>query len=70
MTGQWIMRIGEEHPLAPNMDFFRATLPTHGFADVRFGSSPFNEDLIVGLTGSDSGAHTDGDELLVLAQRS
>ncbi len=69
LSGQWIMWIGEEHPLAPNMEFFRASLPRHGFADVRFGSSPFDEELIAALTGSNADAHTDGDELLVLARR-
>jgi 2-polyprenyl-3-methyl-5-hydroxy-6-metoxy-1,4-benzoquinol methylase len=69
MAGQWIMWIGEEHPLAPNMEFFRATLPSHGFVDVRFGSSPFNDELIESLNGSAADARTDGDELLVLAWR-
>jgi 2-polyprenyl-3-methyl-5-hydroxy-6-metoxy-1,4-benzoquinol methylase len=62
--GMWI---GEEHPLAPNTDFFTRTLPRHGFSRVLFGSTPLNpnirEELLAGK------AQLDGYELLVVAYK-
>jgi 2-polyprenyl-3-methyl-5-hydroxy-6-metoxy-1,4-benzoquinol methylase len=69
LTGQWIMWIGEEHPLAPNIEFFRTVLPNHGFVNVQFGSSPFDGELVAGLTKTKADVRTDGDELLVLGHR-
>jgi 2-polyprenyl-3-methyl-5-hydroxy-6-metoxy-1,4-benzoquinol methylase len=68
--GMWIMWIGEEHPIAPTMDFFRRNLPKHGFRQVDFGSSPFDEHLSAALlSGDNSTTFKDGDELLVVAYK-
>ena len=68
--GKWILWIGEEHPLAPTIDFFRRNLPLHGYARVVFASSPFDDRLSAALTsGSHDPISTDGDELLVLAYK-
>jgi 2-polyprenyl-3-methyl-5-hydroxy-6-metoxy-1,4-benzoquinol methylase len=66
-SGLWIMWIGEEHPLAPTVEFFKRTLPQHGFRRLVLGSSPFNGELSSALVGNGSQPSLDGDELLVLA---
>jgi SAM-dependent methyltransferase len=68
-SGLWIMWIGEEHPLAPTVEFFQRTLPHHGFRRVVLGSSPFDEHLSATLQADGSQAGLDGDELLVLAYK-
>jgi 2-polyprenyl-3-methyl-5-hydroxy-6-metoxy-1,4-benzoquinol methylase len=69
LSGSWILWIGEEHPIAPNIEFFRATLPRHGFVNLRFGSSPFEKTLAAAMGTPGDLARTDGDELLVYAER-
>jgi hypothetical protein len=68
--GMWIMWIGEEHPLAPTLDFFQRNLPRHGFQRVSFGSSPFDDQLAASLASGDpANASVDGYELLVVAYK-
>ena len=69
-TGMWLKWIGEEHPLAPTMDFFRIALPEFGFKRVFFASSPFDEGLTTALGDLQwKSTQTDGDELLCVASR-
>jgi SAM-dependent methyltransferase len=69
-TGMWLKWIGEEHPLAPTIDFFRHALPQFGFGRICFGSSPFGEELAAALRNSHwESTQTEGDELLCLASR-
>jgi hypothetical protein len=59
----------EKHPLAFDAEFFRRSLPDHGFRLAIF-SDPYDSDKIA-LTGRISKATqpcTDGDELMVWAQ--
>jgi SAM-dependent methyltransferase len=69
LNGMWIMWIGEEHPIAPTVEFFDKTLPSHAFIDIKFRSSPFDEGLISSVGLEDTSIRTDGDELLVLARK-
>jgi hypothetical protein len=66
----WLNWIGEEHPIAPTMEFFEYAVPRSGLQQLQFGSSPFDEKLIAALTGRLGAPSTDGDELLVLAYHS
>lgn len=69
-TGMWLNWIGEEHPLAPNIDFFRIALPEFGFERVFFASSPFDEGVTTALRNLQwKSTQTDGDELLCIASR-
>lgn len=68
--GMWLKWIGEEHPLAPTIEFFGQNLPKHGFGRIRFGSSPFDDTLAAGLVhDGEKPLQTEGDELLLLASR-
>ncbi len=68
--GAWIMWIGEEHPVAPTIEFFRRNLPLKGFSKVLFGSEPFNGSLAAALARQDGHAlSAEGDELLVVAHK-
>ena len=70
-SGYWVKWIGEDHPIAPAMPFFEYAIPRAGLRKPIFGSSPFDDQMAqtlknpTGLTLS-----TEGDELLVFAQRS
>jgi hypothetical protein len=67
-TGMWLKWIGEDHPIAPTIDFFRYAVPRSGLQAPIFGSSPFEERLIAALTDHPGATlSTDGDELLVYA---
>jgi SAM-dependent methyltransferase len=69
-AGFWLKWIGEEHPIAPTIDFFKYAIPGAGLQAPVFGSSPFDENLIAALTNTTDGMlSTDGDELLVMAHR-
>lgn len=68
-TGLWLNWIGEEHPIAPTMEFFEYAVPRSGLQRLQFGSSPFDEALVAALTGRLVTRPTDGDELLVLAKK-
>jgi 2-polyprenyl-3-methyl-5-hydroxy-6-metoxy-1,4-benzoquinol methylase len=68
-SGMWLSWIGEEHPIAPTIEFFAETLPRHGFGRILFASSPFDEALERALRGESGTLQTEGDELLVVAMR-
>lgn len=69
-TGEWLKWIGEEHPLAPTVEFFSNALPQFGFYNFCFGSSPFDQELALALENSHrNSTQTEGDELLCLAFR-
>jgi hypothetical protein len=69
-SGFWLKWIGEEHPIAPTVDFFKHAIPGAGLQAPVFGSSPFDENLIAALVNTPGGMpSTDGDELLVMAHR-
>ena len=70
-SGFWLKWIGEDHPIAPTMDFFSYAIPRAGLQTPVFGSSPFNKNLIAALANQTNGTLlTDGDELLVMAHKS
>ena len=69
-TGMWLKWIGEEHPLAPTVEFFSNALPLFGFLNVCFGSSPFDQGLARTFENSHrNSGQLEGDELLCLAFR-
>ncbi len=69
-TGLWLAWIGEEHPIAPTIEFFAQNLPRYGFTQVQFASSPFDADLAAILRQQNGATpQVEGDELLVVAQR-
>ncbi|MBZ5698577.1 MAG: class I SAM-dependent methyltransferase [Acidobacteriia bacterium] len=69
-SGFWLKWIGEDHPIAPTIDFFEYAIPRSGLLSPVFGSSPFDENLIAALTGQPGAMlSTDGDELLVYAHK-
>ncbi len=67
--GMWIAWIGEEHPIAPTIEFFEQNLPRHRFQKLYFGSSPFDNDLASRVQEERQPPQTAGDELLVVAYR-
>jgi 2-polyprenyl-3-methyl-5-hydroxy-6-metoxy-1,4-benzoquinol methylase len=69
-SGSWVKWIGEDHPIAPAMPFFRFAIPRAGLTKPIFGSDPFDDEMARALN-SESGASlsTEGDELLVYAHR-
>lgn len=69
-SGYWLKWIGEDHPIAPAMPFFEFAIPRAGLTKPVFGSSPF-DDQMAGMLKDGSGAalSTEGDELLVFAQK-
>jgi 2-polyprenyl-3-methyl-5-hydroxy-6-metoxy-1,4-benzoquinol methylase len=70
LGGMWLHWIGEEHPIAPTMDFFARNLHKHGFDQVRFGSSPFNDAMMAAILNSaGQSIQAEGDELLLLASK-
>ena len=69
-SGEWLQWIGEDHPVAPTMDFFRVALPAAGLRHFKFAASPFDEQAIAAVTDfSIPASQLDGDELLVVAQK-
>jgi len=69
-SGFWLKWIGEDHPIAPTIDFFEYAIPRSGLLSPVFGSSPFDESLMAALTGQPGAMlSTDGDELLVYAHK-
>jgi 2-polyprenyl-3-methyl-5-hydroxy-6-metoxy-1,4-benzoquinol methylase len=69
-AGFWLKWIGEEHPIAPTMDFFKYAIPGAGMQAPVFCSSPFDENLIAALINTTYVMpSTDGDELLVIAHK-
>jgi 2-polyprenyl-3-methyl-5-hydroxy-6-metoxy-1,4-benzoquinol methylase len=63
-SGMWLAWIGEDHPIAPTVEFFERALPVVGLRRFQFASSPFDE-----FTVNQSQAHgkLEGDELLIIA---
>jgi SAM-dependent methyltransferase len=69
-SGRFLEWIGEDHPIAPTVDFFQLALPAAGLEPPSFASSPFDEKVVVGMTGrSEHPMQLDGDELLVVSQK-
>jgi 2-polyprenyl-3-methyl-5-hydroxy-6-metoxy-1,4-benzoquinol methylase len=69
-TGEWLNWIGEDHPIAPTVDFFRKALPAAGLGRFAFATTPLDEQAIAAATAlSGEVPHLDGDELLVVAQK-
>jgi len=69
-SGYWLKWIGEDHPIAPTIDFFRYAVPRSGLQTPVFGSSPFDESLIAALRAeAGTTLSTEGDELLVYAHQ-
>ncbi len=70
-SGYWLKWIGEDHPIAPAMPFFEFSIPRSGLKTPIFGSSlPFNDQTTQALIGIPGATlSTEGDELLVYAQR-
>jgi SAM-dependent methyltransferase len=70
-AGMWLNWIGEDHPIAPTIEFFEGAFPRAGLQPPQFGSSPFNENTTASLAGtSENAIPVDGDELLVVARNS
>jgi 2-polyprenyl-3-methyl-5-hydroxy-6-metoxy-1,4-benzoquinol methylase len=67
-TGEWLQWIGEDHPIAPDIEFFQKALPAAGLGRCAFASSPYNADAIAAVLSGQS-SQVDGDELLVVAQK-
>ncbi len=69
-AGYWLKWIGEEHPIAPTIDFFAYAIPRAGLENPIFGSSPFDANLVAAITNKPGGMlSTDGDELLLIAHK-
>lgn len=68
--GEFMSWIGEAHPIAPTADFFRKNLPGRGFVNIRCASSPFDGELVERARDGRFEGVNDGDELLVIAERS
>lgn len=69
-SGYWIKWIGEDHPIAPAIPFFELAIPRAGLAPPVFGSDPFDGSMAQALKdGTPSALPTEGDELLVYANR-
>lgn len=70
-SGLWLAWIGEDHPIAPTVEFFEKALPAAGLGRFRLGSSPFDADTIAAIQGK-PGRHSqlEGDELLIVAEKS
>jgi SAM-dependent methyltransferase len=69
-SGLWLSWIGEDHPIAPTVEFFKKALPAAGLTRFAFASSPFDDEAVAGVTArSDRAPQLDGNELLFVAQR-
>jgi 2-polyprenyl-3-methyl-5-hydroxy-6-metoxy-1,4-benzoquinol methylase len=73
-TGEWLNWIGEDHPIAPTMNFFRKALPTAGLSRFAFATTPLDAEAIAAVSGRSGragqrAAQLEGDELLVVAQK-
>ena len=70
-SGLWLAWIGEDHPIAPTVEFFEKALPAAGLGRFRLGSSPFEAETIAAIQGKPGqDSQLDGDELLIVAQKS
>lgn len=69
-SGLWLKWIGEDHPIAPTVEFFERALPAAGLQRFQFASSPFDEEVVAAVAGrSGRRPQLDGDELLIVAQK-
>ena len=69
-SGYWLKWIGQDHPIAPAMQFFDVAIPRAGLTMPIFGSGPFDDDLARALQGQPGASlSTEGDELLVYARK-
>jgi 2-polyprenyl-3-methyl-5-hydroxy-6-metoxy-1,4-benzoquinol methylase len=69
-TGMWLYLIGEDHPIAPGVEFFKNALPAAGLSRFAFASSPYDAETISAVTSrSGEALQLDGDELLFVAQK-
>jgi 2-polyprenyl-3-methyl-5-hydroxy-6-metoxy-1,4-benzoquinol methylase len=69
-TGMWLYLIGEDHPIAPGVEFFKKALPAAGLSRFAFASSPYDAATIAAMTlRSSQTSQLDGDELLFVAQK-
>ena len=67
-SGQWIDWIGEDHPIAPTMEFFQTALPAAGLRRFKFATTPIDQDAIAAIMDpSKQASQLDGDELLLVA---
>ncbi len=70
-SGLWLAWIGEDHPIAPTVEFFERALPAAGLGRFRFVSSPFDAEAVAAIQGKAAKlSQLDGDEVLILAQKS
>jgi 2-polyprenyl-3-methyl-5-hydroxy-6-metoxy-1,4-benzoquinol methylase len=70
-SGKWLSWIGEDHPIAPTIEFFQLALPVAGLRRFKFASSPFDEKAFEAIaSASGRSSQLDGDELLVVAHKS
>lgn len=70
-SGKWLEWIGEDHPIAPTVEFFQLALPAAGLGRLKFASSPFDEDVVARMASQFGGpSQLDGEELLVVAHKS
>jgi 2-polyprenyl-3-methyl-5-hydroxy-6-metoxy-1,4-benzoquinol methylase len=69
-SGEWIQWIGEDHPVAPTMEFFETALTAAGFRRFKFATTPLDEKALAAVMDrSGPSSQLDGDELLVVAQK-
>jgi 2-polyprenyl-3-methyl-5-hydroxy-6-metoxy-1,4-benzoquinol methylase len=70
-AGKWLSWIGEDHPIAPTIEFFQLALPAAGLQRFKFASSPFDKQVLEAIgTPCGKSPQLDGDELLVIAYKS
>ena len=69
-SGEWLQWIGEDHPVAPTMEFFTTALPAAGFRGFKFATTPLDEEALTAVMDrSGPSSQLDGDELLIVAQK-
>ena len=69
-TGAWLKWIGEDHPIAPTIEFFKYAIPRSGLGSPIFASSPFDDQPTPSFSEGPEDHTADGDELLVVARKS
>lgn len=65
-SGTWLEWIGEDHPIAPDIEFFKRALTAAGLRRFAFASTPLDADAIAAITSGRT-SQVDGDELLFVA---
>lgn len=64
----WLHLVGEDHPVAPTIEFFSRSLTEAGFSGFAFASTPLNDSALASVKSLIS-SQLQGDELLLMAQR-